>query len=330
MDFGEILSKAWKTIWKHKILWVFGILAGCSAASSGGGVGSGGGTSAAPMNYQYGTGDIKSFLSPSAERGVEDFFQFLADIPVWVWIAIGLFLLVLGIVLSILFLMVGILGTTGVVKGTCMADGADPDAKPISFGDIFKAIKPYYWKVFLLNLGLRIAGFVLSLFVALPIVLFAVCTCFIGLFLLIPVGWFINLMVNFTTIAIIEEDKGIFEGISRAWQVIIRHLGNVLLMFLILGIGQLIASLVIGLPLIAVPIPILINLFVTGFRTVTVGLIVSSILFLAFLPLAILLGGVLRAYVLSSWTLTYRRLIAEGNLEPMVISTEDDEGETNI
>jgi len=330
MDFGEILSKAWKTIWKHKILWVFGLLAGCGAASSRGGGGGGGGANAAQTNYQFSTGDFRSFLSPSAERGVEDFFQFLADIPVWVWIAIGLFLLVLGIVLSILFLMVGILGTTGVIKGAGMADETAPDAKPISFGEIFKAIKPYYWKVFLLNLGLRIAGFVLSLFVALPIILFAVCTCFIGLFLLIPVGWFINLMVNFTTIAIIEEEKGIFEGISRAWQVIIHHLGNVILMFLILGIGQLIASLVIGLPLIAVPIPLLINLFVTGFRTATVGLIVSIILFLAFLPLAIFLSSVLRAYVLTSWTLTYRRLIGESNLHPMVISVEDDEVETNI
>jgi len=87
MDFGEILSKAWKTIWKHKILWLFGLLAGCSAASSGGGGGGGGGTSTAPMNYQFGTGDVQSFLSPSAERGLEDFTRFLSDIPVWIWIA---------------------------------------------------------------------------------------------------------------------------------------------------------------------------------------------------------------------------------------------------
>ena len=328
MDFGEILSKAWKTIWKHKILWLFGLLAGCGAASSGGG-GGGGAPSAAQTNYQFGTGDVQSFLSPSVERGLEDFFQFLTDVPVWAWIAIGVFFLVLSLVLSILFLMVSTLGTTGVIKGAGMADKADPDAKPISFGEIFKAIKPYFWKVFLVNFGLRIAGMVLGLFIAVPIILLAVCTCFIGLFLLVPVGWFINLMVIFTTIAIIEEDMGIFEGIKRAWQVIIRQLGNVVVMFLILGIGQMIGSLIIGLPLIAIPIPLLINLLVTGFRTVTTGVIVSGILFLVFLPFAIFLGGVLRAYVLSSWTLTFRRLVAESNLQPEVISQEVDEGETN-
>ncbi len=329
MNFGEILSKAWKTIWKHKILWLFGFLAGCGAASSGEGSGSGG-TSAAQSNYQFGTGDVQSFLSPATERGLEDFVQFLADVPVWAWIAIGLFLFVLGVVLSILFMMVGTLGTTGVIKGASMADEVDPDAKPISFGDIFKGIKPHFWKVFLLNLGLRVAGMILALFIVVPIILLAVCTCFLGLFLLIPIGWFINLMINFTTIAILEEDLGIFEGIKRAWQVITRNIGNVIVMFLILGIGELLAGLVIGLPLLAVPIPILINLFVTGFRTITVGLIISGVLFLVFLPFAIFLKGVLRAYILTSWALTYRRLEAESALHPEVLSLEDDENEEDL
>jgi hypothetical protein len=38
MDFGEVFSKAWKIIWKYKILWLFGIFASCS----GGGAGLGG------------------------------------------------------------------------------------------------------------------------------------------------------------------------------------------------------------------------------------------------------------------------------------------------
>jgi len=42
MDYGEVLQKAWKIIWKHKILWLFGLLASCGR---GGGGGSGGGGS---------------------------------------------------------------------------------------------------------------------------------------------------------------------------------------------------------------------------------------------------------------------------------------------
>ncbi len=29
-NFGEVLSRAWQIIWKHKVLWIFGILASCS------------------------------------------------------------------------------------------------------------------------------------------------------------------------------------------------------------------------------------------------------------------------------------------------------------
>ena len=36
-DFGEVLSRAWQIIWKHKILWVFGIFAGCARGGGGGG-----------------------------------------------------------------------------------------------------------------------------------------------------------------------------------------------------------------------------------------------------------------------------------------------------
>ena len=28
-NFGEVLTRAWQIIWKHKVLWIFGFLAGC-------------------------------------------------------------------------------------------------------------------------------------------------------------------------------------------------------------------------------------------------------------------------------------------------------------
>ena len=70
--------------------------------------------------------------------------------------------------------------------------------------------------------------------------------------------------------------------------------------------------MIIALPLLIAPAPFLINLFASGFRTVSVGLVISVILFLVFIPIVILLSGVLKAYVLTSWTLIYRQLTAEG------------------
>jgi len=327
MDLGEILSKAWKTIWKHKILWLFGILAGCGATTANnGGNGSGGASAAVQNSAQPGTWiDAPSFLSPSTQRAFEEFFQMLGDVPVWVWILIALMVLIGGIILSVLFLMAGTLGTTGVIKGTSMADEVEEDGKPLSFGEVFKGLKPYYWKIFLFNFGYRVAAFIAVFILILPIIVIAACTCGLGLFLLIPIGWFLIVMVYFTTIAMMEEDLGIFDAIKRAWQVITKHLGSVVLMFLILGIGQLIAGLIISLPLLVSFIPFMINLIITGFQNLTVGFVISAVLFLGTLPLMIILGGVLNAYVLASWTLTFRRLAVEEVLAPAVLNVEDEE-----
>jgi len=35
MDIGRILSRAWEILWKNKVLWIFGIFAGCASTSGG-------------------------------------------------------------------------------------------------------------------------------------------------------------------------------------------------------------------------------------------------------------------------------------------------------
>lgn len=325
MDFGNILKKAWHIVWKHKILWLFGFFASCGSAMNRGGGSNANATVGSQTPSSNGVQDIFPFINPRMENSIENFIRNIEAVEPWVWVMIAFVGIFIAILLSVLFLFLGTLGTTGVIKGTALAEEAGADEKPLSFGRIFSAVKPYFWKVLLLNLGLRIIGFIIVLILILPIILFTVCTCFLGLFLLIPVGWLVELMINFTTIAIIEDDLDIFKAISRAWDVVTRNLGYVAVMFLILGIGQFILGLIIGLPLILVPIPLLVNLLSTGFRMVTVGLTISVILFIVVLPIVIFLGSVLKAYVLASWTLTYRYLAGEKALEPVVLNEEEKE-----
>lgn len=322
MNFGEVLSKAWKVIWKHKILWLFGILAGCGAAGSGGSNGGRGGGSSISTTYQSGNWNGFDSMMPSAHGGLNEFFRTLADIPAGVWVAIGIGIFLAVIVFSVLFMMLSTLGITGVVKGTSMADEANEDEKPLSLKAIFTGLKPFYWKVFLFNLGYQIAGFIVGLMLVLPIILLAVFTCGFGLLLLIPIGWLVSLMVTFTTIAMVEEELDVFKAISRAWKVLMKNLGNVLLMFLILGVGQIIIGLLLALPILMSFTPLVINGIATSFQTITTGLVITGILLLIFIPLTAFLGGVLRAYVWGAWTLTYRRLVSGESAEPEVLSTQ--------
>ncbi|MBG0784410.1 MAG: hypothetical protein H0S79_04865 [Anaerolineaceae bacterium] len=322
MNFGEVLSKAWKVVWKHKILWLFGILAGCGAAGSGGN-GGGRGSSTISSQFQSGNWDgFDSMMSPAHPR-LTEFLRTLSDIPAGAWVGIGIGILLVVIVFSVLFLMLGTLGITGVVKGTSMVDEVGEDEKRLSLKAVFAGLKPSYWKVFLFNLGYQIAGFIVGLMLVLPIILLAVFTCGFGLLLLIPVSWFISQMVIFTTVAMVEEELSIFKAISRAWQVLKKNVGNVILMSLILGIGQMIVGLLLALPVFVSFVPLLINGIATSFETLTTGLVITGILLLISIPVTILLNGVLKAYVWGAWTLTYRRLVAGDVTEPEVLSPQE-------
>ncbi|MBG0787988.1 MAG: hypothetical protein H0S79_23120 [Anaerolineaceae bacterium] len=319
MRFGEILSKAWKTIWKHKILWLFGILAGCSASGSGGG--------SSNVNYSTssnGYQEMPSFLGPEAQHSADQFFRSLADIQAGVWVLIGVSIFILILALSFLSLMAGTLGTTGVIKGTSMADQAAEDDKSLSFGAIFRGLKPHFWKVLLMTLIVNVGGLILGLILVIPILILTVCTFFLAGILMIPIGWFISTLVQFTTIAIVEENLGIIAAVKRAWGLMIKNLGNVAIMFLILGVGGGLVGIFLAVPIFLSLIPMFVNIASSGIEAMGTGLGVTAILLAIAIPVVIFLGGVLKAYVLSAWTLTYREIAAATPLDPEVISLPEE------
>ncbi|NLN70912.1 MAG: hypothetical protein GX142_09060 [Chloroflexi bacterium] len=321
MDYGEILSKAWKTIWKHKILWLFGILAGCGASGGGGSsvssvsnISNSASTSFKPESFD--------FLAPSTQQSLTDFGQSIANVPVIVWVLLLFGLIIGGTILLIAFFLLGTLGETGLIAGVSLADEEGEDVPQLSFGRVFSALKPHYWKVVLLKLGYLFASFLITLILIFPTIILMFCTCCLGFLLLIPLGWLLQILITFTLIAIVEEGLGVFPAISRAWQMITSNLLHVLVMFLILTVGGAIIGLMIVVPLFIIPVPLIINLVITaasGSGTLIVGLIFSVLLFIVFFPVMLLLSGVLRAYIMAAWTLTYRRLAANESLKPTLL-----------
>ena len=73
MDIGAVLSRAWEILRRHKVLWIFGILAGCGSANAG--------SSGSGANYE-------GEMPPGLER-------FFTQVPDWqVALLIGLIILV--------------------------------------------------------------------------------------------------------------------------------------------------------------------------------------------------------------------------------------------
>ena len=304
MDFGEVLSRAWQVIWKHKVLWIFGILAGCGNANGSG------------ANFWN---EVQRRNPPQTPR----FFNQFNYLPNWqIALIIGAIFLVI-LILIVLAIFLGTIGRVGLIRGTLQAD---QQANQVIFGELFSGSLPYFWRVFGLNLIVGLASFFLVLILIAPFALFAILTLGIGLLCIIPLlclavpfFWLVGLVIEQANIAIVIEDVGIIDGLRLGWNVFRGNFGAVFVMGLILSLGiNLIGGFIIGIPLAVVAVPAIIG-FATGTqRALGGGLWVAALCFVAYLPVLLILSGALRAYIESAWTLTYLRLTSKPQaMEPV-------------
>jgi hypothetical protein len=287
MDFGEVLSKAWQIIWKHKVLWIFGILASC-----------GGGSSASS----------NSGWRSSIEQNGWDYQPMINNIPEWqIALIVGIILLaVLFLVVLVIFLST--IGRVGMIRGTVQADrGADR----LAFGELFSGSLPYFWRVFGLNLIVGLAFALAVIIVVVPLAISIIgLVCLIPLIcLLVPIGWFVSVLTEQANIAIVTENLSLMDGLKRGYEVLRANLGPMIVMWLILVLGvSLVGGLIIGIPIALIVGPAVIGAFSGNETALGGGLLVSGLCLVAYLPVMIVANGILQSFIRSAWTLTYLRL----------------------
>jgi hypothetical protein len=301
MNYGDILSRAWRIIWKHKVLWIFGIFAGCGQSS-----GSGGGNT----GFSFSGGD--EYVPHPMRRfffGLERFFENIQD---WqITLMMGIFVLII-LVLIILALVLGTVGRIGIIQGTVQAEA---EAERLSFGKLLQDGYPFFWRVLGLNVLLGIVFFFLVLFLLVPFIVITAVTFGVALLcllpficILIPLGWLVTVVIEQANIAIVVEDLNIIEGLQRGWEVFKENLGVMVVMGLILLIGGWIVGLIIGLPIAFLIAPAAIGIIAGSENAVGGGLLISALCFVGYLPVLIVLSGILRTYIGSAWTLTFLNL----------------------
>jgi hypothetical protein len=299
MNYGEVLTRAWKIVWKFKVLWIFGIFASCGTGSGGGGGGNN-------VNYSLSSGDVppqfKQFFTYS-ERFFNDY-----------WWVIAL-LICLTCVLVLVAIFLSTIGKIALIKGTLRAEaGADR----MGFIELFNESTPYFWRVFGLSLLLFFVFFVMIMFGVLVFMGATMLTFGIALIcllplccLMIPVFWAIGVILEQAYIAIVVEDRGIADGLSRGWEVVKTHWEPMLVMGVILIFGAAIVGLVIAIPVFMILFPLFFALGISSGNSMA-PLTIGGICFLVYLPVLILAGGIIKAYVQSAWTLTFLRLTRRG------------------
>ncbi len=293
-NLGEVLTTSWKTIWKHKVLWVFGILT--SFARGGGGGSAGGGNS----SYQTGFGDAP-FSTEQFERGIQQVAQFFEQ-NLWIIIA-GVVILVL---LAFLLYAAGMMGRIGLIKGVYKVETG---AERLSFGELWSESMPYFWRIFGMNFLIGLA-FVL---IFIPLVLFGFVTMGIGficilplLCILVPISWVLAVVMEQAQPAIVLENLGIVDGLKRGWQIVKTNAVSIIILAVILAVGGAIIGIIIALPIILAALPIFIGAGTLGESYAPIYFALAC--FALYLPVMIFLNGILTAYIQSAWTLTYLRL----------------------
>ena len=313
-NFGEVLSQAWQIIWKHKILWVFGILASCGRGggnfnSNSGGGGNGGGGGQPPE------------IPPQMMRWLQIIEQNLTTIIV---VAVALFC-----VIWIVTIFLGAIGKIGLIRGTAQADGG---AESLVFGELFSGSMPYFWRMFGLSLILGLPVFIIAMVIAVVVVggiaasggnetaivgILGMTPIMIGcLCLLMPVMFVLGMIFRQAENAVVLEEMDVLPAITRGWEVFKANLGPIILMAIILAVIGFAAGFVIVLPIFAIVFPAMIAFMAGQGQNLTPLYMMGACLCL-FIPVAWLLQGIIIAYAESAWTLTYMRLTKPQDNAPL-------------
>jgi hypothetical protein len=319
MNYGEIFSKAWKIIKKFKALWVLGFLAACGAHA-----GSGGGHT----GYQFSGGENGNGPHPFNGQmpdwmGKWSHWNMLDNEQFWMWMVVAMIVIfVVAVFLGLLTLVLRTIGRGGLAKG---AWNADEGHNKITFSEMWKFGVKHFWKVLWFTGLLWLIDVGLTLLLIVPIVIFSVMTLLCGLVFIIPalivLGWGLSAWFQLGVVAIIGDGMDVMEAFRHSWNVLLKNFWRIILFSLIVSVGTLIVGLVMVLPFLLTMLPLFIGL-ATGADVLTVWIVITAILFLAYLVVVIILGAGLQAYLGTAWTLLYRRLTDRmgkdlGSVEPV-------------
>lgn len=292
LDFGNILTRAWNIAWRNRVLWLFGVLAGC-------GRGGGGGFDRSSLPI---TPEGQFVLPPELERTFDNI-----DPTVFIVAA-----LCLGLLIFVIVVVAQTLGIGGLIGGIDRADAAGS----VSFGEAWSIATAKFLPLLGLTLIIAVITIIAVLIVIVPGVILSVATFGLGLLCFLPlicifviIAMLFGLVVQFAQIGVVVDNLPVFDSLRRGWEVFRANLANTIILAIIVGVIGIVVSLVLALPLLLVVLPAIAG--IAGFATENQalgmgGLIFALVCFCLYLPVLVVLSGILQAWMTSAFTLAYK------------------------
>ncbi|MCZ7661645.1 MAG: hypothetical protein M5U22_01220 [Thermoleophilia bacterium] len=309
MDYGDLLKSAWRVSWHHKYLWILGFFAaeagGCNFSA----------------NYSFGPEDQVRLPGGTRVRAAD----FLTDH--WQLIL----LLAAGAVgLALVFLVLRVIATGGLVQG---ADAACAGEPAVGLGPAWRRGLAVFWRLvalWLLVALIAMAGvLVLVVLLAIPVVVIAasggvgpgrvIALVLLGLgalAVLAPAGVALWLVWTWATRALVLENVGPGTSLRLGWRILRANPGHSVLSFLL----QLAISIAVGIPLVVflilVGLPVIFLIWRTGGDLSAFSWGGLALLAFVVLGAASVYQAAVSTYLSAYWTIAYRQLTRGRPLPP--------------
>ena len=315
-NFGEILTRAWQIVWKHRVLWIFGILASCGRGGS-------------SFNSNISGGGDGGFGTPPDLP--PQLMQFLQAIEENLTAFIAITVAVVCII-WIVTIFLSTIGKIGLIRGTAQIDGG---TEGLIFGQLFSESTPYFWRIFGLSfliglpviVGVTVLAAGLAFFAVsassgsdagtvgsialVPILIGCICA-------LIPLMFVVRMITRQSENAIVLEDMSVLPALSKGWDIFRNNLGPIIIMAIILAVINFAAGLIITIPIIIVVLPAAVA-FAFGEAQNWTPMAIAGACLCLYIPISLLLNGIAIAYTESAWTLTYLRLTRVQDDQPVAL-----------
>jgi hypothetical protein len=309
MNYGDLLSEAFRLAWRNRFLWFFGFF-----------VAGGGGSFNFPANF--GGQEVRNPFGPVAGP-----LQWISDnLVLFLTVVISVI-----VVLALIFLVLSMISQGALAESVAALHRGETR----SFGSAFRVGTANFWRVFGLKVLFFLIALGLVLVIFLPVGLGALAafslTDSTGLRVLAVVLGvlfvFVALIVVFLPFAIVNQfglrelvvsRRRITESIAGGFRLFRRNIGRSLLVWLIqlavmlgLGIALLVALVIFGAILLGPAIA----LFATDHANA--GVVAGVLGGVLFLVPVFVISGAIGAFNHAYWTLAYLRLVEPPeDLEP--------------
>lgn len=322
---SELYNKSFEIVKKHKVLWVFGTAV---AAFAGGGISSNFNSFSRVsdrIDFQKyfqnqpspdHTNQISQVLGTAASSAtVPSLLQFVTNIPVYLWILLGIEVLAFIVISTIIGLASNAWANASLFqaiqsalngKNTSIADSSQkafPSIKPLAL--LYFVPGLIFWLTSILVFGLLAIGLSASgsglrvVFIALLI---------FALLVWLYAAIHLTFIYIWAPRRIVLDEKPWKESFWASYRISRRKKWAMLILGLV---NTILSGLIIGIPL-----AIVVGLLVSGAlglsaSNLTIGaplLFLGGFLFLAFILGGQVLGGVLTAFKASVWTIAYDKI----------------------